>query len=412
MKHPITLLTALLLAPLAALHAVEVRNLRCEHRENPLGVDAAKPRLSWIVAESAERAELRGQKQSAYQVLVASTPELLAKGTGDLWDSGRVMSDQSTLVEYAGKSLHSGMPCHWRVRVWDKDGAGSAWSEAATWTMGLLTPDSWKAKWIGAVAAAGQASATIQLRKEFALEKGIKRAVVSVCGLGFYELRLNGQKVGDRVLDPGWTNYRKTCLYSSYDVTAKLTRGRNAIGVMLGNGMYNVPGGRYVKFKGSFGPPKVILQLSVEHSDGTSTEVVSDESWAWAPGPVIFACIFGGEDYDARQEMPGWDKPGYDAGTFKPVVLPKEDKPVPSRRLPSAPPVDPAQLRKAVNQILPLLAERDPGAKDCLKDNRTTFRSTFTPEAYVEFEQLVRNSSFEPALEQLRKAVRKHGITL
>ena len=156
----------------------------------------------------------------------------------------------------------------------------------------------------------GRPSATIQLRKEFALEKEIKRAVVYVCGLGFYELRLNGQKVGDRVLDPGWTNYRKTCLYTAYDVTAQLTRGRNAIGVMLGNGMYNVPGGRYVKFTGSFGPPKVILQLYVEHADGTSTVVVSDESWTWAPSPVVFSCIYGGEDYDARQEMPGWDKAG------------------------------------------------------------------------------------------------------
>ncbi|MCY3018323.1 MAG: glycoside hydrolase family 78 protein, partial [Planctomycetota bacterium] len=164
-------------------------------------------------------------------------------------------------------------------------------------------------------------SATIQLRKEFALDKEIKRAVAYVCGLGFYELRMNGRKVGDRVLDPGWTNYRKTCLYTAYDVTAQLTRGRNALGVMLGNGMYNVPGGRYVKFKGSFGPPKVIVQLYVEHADGTSTVVVSDESWTWAPSPVVFSCIYGGEDYDARKEMPGWDKAGFDAGALKPAVV-------------------------------------------------------------------------------------------
>ena len=320
-RHLFPLLTALLLVSFAGLYGAEVRALRCEYRENPLGIDAAKPRLSWIIRERAQKAEVRGQKQTAYQVLVASTPERLAKDNGDLWDSGKVASDQSILVDYAGKLLQSGVQCHWKVRVWDKDGAGSEWSDAATWTMGLLTPDSWCAKWIGAVATAGQTSAPIQLRKEFALEKGIRRAVVSVCGLGFYELRLNGQKIGDRVLDPGWTNYRKSCLYSTYDVTGQLTRGRNAIGVMLGNGMYNVQGGRYAKFRGSFGPPKVILQLAVEHSDGTSTVVVSDESWTWAASPVVFSCIYGGEDYDARQEMPGWDKPGYDAGIFKPVVI-------------------------------------------------------------------------------------------
>ena len=493
---------ALLLVPQTGLHAVEVRGLRCEYRENPLGVNAVKPRLSWIIEPGGQKTEVRGQKQTAYQVLVASTPELLAKDKGDLWDSGKLVSDQSTLVEYAGRSLESRLCCHWKVRIWDKDGTATAWSNGATWTMGLLTPDSWNAQWIGAVATVAQPSstgggigyhaaeaareneekwvqvdlgksvaidrvvlhtmyhgypgnpingfgfpirfrvevsddadfkkskavtdhtaadypnpghaavpfdaggvsaryvrvtatklwnrrggerpycfalaqlevfsagknvalkaavaakdsvegsewakanltdgqrfsaprevqlkadvanvkpsATIQLRKEFALEKEIKRAVVYVCGLGFYELRLNGQKVGDRVLDPGWTNYRKTCLYSAYDVTGQLTRGRNAIGVMLGNGMYNVPGGRYVKFRGSFGPPKVILQLYVEHADGTSTVVVSDGAWTWAPSPVVFSCIYGGEDYDARQEMPGWDKPGYNAGAFKPVVV-------------------------------------------------------------------------------------------
>jgi alpha-L-rhamnosidase len=351
MKITPSLLTALLLAPLAALHAVEVRELRCEYRENPLGVDAAKPRLSWIIGERGRKTDVRGQKQTAYQVLVASTPELLAKDKGDLWDSGKVASDQSILVEYAGKPLESFQHCFWKVRVWDKDGAGSAWSAAAMWTMGLLTPEAWNARWIGAVATAGQTSSVIQLRKEFALEKGVKRAVVSVCGLGFYELRLNGQKVGDRVLDPGWTNYRKTCLYSTYDVTGQLTGGRNALGVTLGNGMYNVAGGRYVKFTGSFGPPKVILHLLVEHPDGTSTVVVSDGSWTWSPSPVVFSCIYGGEDYDARRELPGWDEPGYEAGAFKPVAL--VDGPGGQLAAQAAPPVKVMKEYKPVNVTQP-----------------------------------------------------------
>ena len=339
---------------------VAVQNLRCEYLADPLGIDVARPRLSWVIAALKSeignlkseignlkseignlKSELpRGQKQTAYQVLVASTPELLAKDQGDLWDSGKVASDQSIQVEYggpstplrarpstglmAGKALESGMRCHWKVRVWlaggeGKDGKASDWSQPASWTMGLLTPEDWQAKWIGAVDT--KPSAMIQLRKEFTIAKDIKRAVAYICGLGFYELRMNGQKVGDRVLDPGWTNYRKRCLYTAYDVTAQLTRGQNAVGVMLGNGMYNVPGGRYVKFKGSFGPLKVILQLCVEYADGTSTVVVSDESWTWAPSPVVFSCIFGGEDYDARKEIPGWDKAGRETDAFAPAIV-------------------------------------------------------------------------------------------
>ena len=334
--------------------AADVTRLRCEYRDNPLAIDVATPRLSWIMDNPKSKiqdskSELpRGQKQTAYQVLVASSPDLLKKDTGDLWDSGKVMSDQSTQVAYAGKPLAARSRCHWKVRVWlaqsdGKEATGgntdnkqqttdngstdraSAWSEPAIWTMGLLTPEDWSAKWIGAADKDGAGklppSAAIQLRKEFMLQKPVKRAEVYVCGLGFYELRLNGRKVGDHVLDPGWTNYRKSCLYTTYDVTAQVTRGGNALGVMLGNGMYNVPGGRYAKFKGSFGPPKVILHLHIEYTDGTSTAVVSDGSWTWAPSPVVFSCMFGGEDYDARMEMPGWDKTGFKGGTFQAAAV-------------------------------------------------------------------------------------------
>ena len=302
--------------------------LSCEYLQNPMGIDVVHPRLSWRLEVAAEGPETtRGVMQSAYRILVASSSEELAEDVGDLWDSGKTASYQNLYVEYAGKALLSRQRCYWKVRVWDQMGTASPWSGPAEWAMGLLTAEDWKAKWIGAAGndQAGsdavdlKPSATIQLRKEFAVEKAIKRAVAYVCGLGFYELRLNGRKVGDRVLDPGWTNYRKRCLYTTYDVTAQLTRGRNAVGVMLGNGMYNVPGGRYVKFKGSFGPPKVIMELYVEYADGTSTVVVSDESWTWAPSPVVFSCIFGGEDYDARKEIVGWDKAGCASGAFIPV---------------------------------------------------------------------------------------------
>ena len=508
-----------------------VKNLRCEYLSDAMGIEAAQPRLSWIIESGVQKAKDRGQKQTAYQVLVASTEKLLKKDKGDLWDSGKVASDQSAHVRYAGQPLASRQRCCWKVRIWDKDDKPSDWSDGATWTMGLLMPEEWKAQWIGAVAKAepqgtaqgtvgyhaeeagreddvkwvqadlgksvpiervvlhalnhgdagnpvkgfgfpirfrievsddaefkaakviadstaadhpnpghvavpfdaggvtaryvrvtatklwnrqrgekpycfalaqlevlsagknvalkaavtakdsvenwgwakanltdGQRfsekrlteslhaddvkpSAGIQLRKEFALDKDVKRAVAYVCGLGHYELRLNGHKVGDRVLDPGWTNYRKRCLYTAYDVTDRLTRGPNAVGVMLGNGMYNVPGGRYVKFSGTFGTPKMILHLFVEYADGTSATVVSDGSWTWAPSPVVFTCVYGGEDYDARKEMPGWDKAGFNAAAFKPVVA--VDGPGGRLSAQAAPPIKVMQAFKAVKVTQP-----------------------------------------------------------
>ena len=142
-----------------------------------------------------------------------------------------------------------------------------------------------------------------------------------VSGLGQHEVRLNGQKVGQAVIEPSWSNYRKTCYYRTCDVTALLRPGENAIGVMLGNGMYNVVGGRYIKFKGSFGPPKLICQLEVEHADGSRTVVASDGSWKWSDGPIRFSCTFGGEDYDAREEQSGWDAAGFDDAAWSAVSV-------------------------------------------------------------------------------------------
>jgi alpha-L-rhamnosidase len=317
-----------------------VARLRCAYRANPLGVEAAHPRLSWGL-QSAQR----GQRQTAYQVLVASSAESLAKDQGDLWDSGKVVSDQSIHVPYAGKPLASRMQCYWKLRAWDKNDRPSSWSEPARWTMGLLKPTDWQARWIAA-------SAPLPLlRREFRVAKPVRRADLYVCGLGFYELHLNGQKVGDSVLDPGWTNYRKTCLYAAYDVTRQLVEGDNALGVMLGNGMYNVAGGRYTKFTGSFGPPKLVLQLHIEYADGSSSIVVSDGSWKTAAGPTTFSCIYGGEDYDARKEPAGWDRPGFDERSWTPARVVEG----PGGRLvaQSAPPIKVMQEFKTVKVTQP-----------------------------------------------------------
>ena len=286
-------------------------HLRCENLKNPLGIDELKPRLSWQVVATDPKA--RGVTQRAYQVVVASSPELLAKNQGDLWDSGEVASSQSLQVPYAGKPLVSLQHCFWKVCVWPQ--TGKAWSEPSAWAMGFLKDEEWKAKWIGA------SNPLALLRREFAVAKPVRCATAYIAGLGFHELRLNGAKVGNHELEPGWTDYRKACEYSAYDVTRLLKKGPNALGVMLGNGMYNVTGGRYTKFKGSFGDLKLILHLRVEYSDGTTDSVVSDDSWRASAGPVVFSCIYGGEDYDARKEIAGWDKPGFQDSTWTPVSI-------------------------------------------------------------------------------------------
>ena len=293
--------------------------LRCEYRQDPLGVETQHPRLGWTL-----RSSQRGQCQAAYRILVASSAEALAKNRSDLWDSAKILSGDSIHILYRGQPLQSSQQVFWKVRVWDKDGKASPWSRPASWTMGLVQPSDWKAKWIG-IEPQGEVRNEPKplplFRREFSLTRPVKRAVVHVCGLGFYELHLNGRKVGDQVLDPGWTNYRKRCLYATCDVTDQLVQGANALGVMLGNGMYNVTGGRYTKFTGSFGQPKLILQLHLEFADGAAFDVVSDESWRTAPGPIQFSCIYGGEDYDARREHTGWDRPGFNDSKWRTVAV-------------------------------------------------------------------------------------------
>ncbi|MHB8900163.1 MAG: family 78 glycoside hydrolase catalytic domain, partial [Thermoguttaceae bacterium] len=225
---------------------------------------------------------------------------------------------ESVHVRYAGKPLRSFQQCFWTVQAWTEN--ETARSEPAGWTMGFLPGDAWQARWIDAGGAEQTAPAALPLfRREFQVAQAVERATVFACGLGFHEIRVNGSKVGNHELEPGWTNYRKTCLYSAYDVTGLLKPGGNAVGVMLGNGMYNVTGGRYTKFLGSFGLPKLILELRVEYADGTTERIVSDRSWKTAAGPIRFSCIFGGEDYDAPSELPGWDSPGLDDSQWTPA---------------------------------------------------------------------------------------------
>jgi alpha-L-rhamnosidase len=458
-RIPLFTFLALLLASLVTLQGGEVGGLRCESLANPLGIDVTQPRLGWVMASTE-----RGEQQTAYQILVASSEKLLKQNQGDLWDSGKVASDQSIQVAYQGQPLASRRQCFWKVRVWDKDGQATAWSEPAQWTMGLLQPADWQATWIGwedsaksnaltgaqwiwfpegnpAVSAplgvryfrrtlslppghklvaatcdvtadntfemvingrnaargdnfeqvvspditellqAGDNVITVAvtnvgtapnpaglilklhiqfdtgdpldlvtdgqwesstdrnewtpakvlgpfgiapwnqltpgtrrlearyLRREFPVEKKVVRATTYVCGLGFFDLYLNGKKVSDHMMDPALSDYGKAVYYVTFDVTPYLKKGRNAMGVVLGSGRFFAPRLGAV----NYGYPRLLLQTEIAYADGTTERIVSDERWKLTTqGPIRANHEYDGEEYDARMEMPGWDRFGFD----------------------------------------------------------------------------------------------------
>ena len=466
---------AFALAALASLHTLGAETpgaltpvaLRCDWMVDPLGVDSAPPRLSWRL-----EGDGRGLRQSAWQVLVASSPERLAAGEGGVWDSGRVDSAEQLHIPYRGRALRSSQQVFWKARVWDQNGQASDWSEAASWTMGVVAPDDWQAHWIsdpdllgqtrrvlgyrsepadspeavkwvqvdleaarsleelrfhglrhsvaerlgfplrfrvevatredlsdasvvldqtgednnlwvslirvpldgvraryvrltatrlresegeyllalsqvealsgdenvamGAAVSASdsvegaswsaaaltdglvvpgtnpRANGTLLLRRELIARAGLRRALVDVSGLGQYELTLNGERVGSGLLTPGWTDYDEAALYDSYDVTRAMRAGPNAVGLLLGSGLYSVRDGRYTKLITAYRPPAAIARLRLEYTDGSVELVGTDESWRLAPGPIVFSHFYGGEDHDARLEPEGWDLPGFD----------------------------------------------------------------------------------------------------
>ena len=404
-----------------AAHTAKIEKLRCEYLTNPLGIGVTKPRLSWILASSR-----RGEKQTASQILVSSSPELLAKGTGDLWDSGKVNGDKSTHIEYAGKALTSRMRCYWKTRVWDRDGKPGQWSKPAMWTMGLLAPGDWKARWIDAsplplslsttvftirkatyeaVDGAGQKDVTAllsgmakngvvrvtvnnvalgddpafqhvkqlrvaydlsgksqeivvpenqvltipnvptpipYLRKTFTVQKKIRHASLYATALGIYELSLNGRRVGDHVLAPDWTDYRKRVRYQEYDVTSLLKSGPNALGGMVGNGWYSghIGNGGY-QFYGK--ASALLAQLEINYEDGTTDLILTDDSWKARNSPILSSDFMLGENYDARTEVRDWNSPQIKDGNeaeWKAVAIRNEP-------LPSALPFD-AQVTEPV----------------------------------------------------------------
>ena len=377
--------------------AVTVGQLRCEYLRNPLGIGETSPRLSWVI-----ESHRRGEMQTAYQILVASTAELLTADQGDLWDSGKVVSDESCQIIYSGKTLFSRQRCFWKVRIWDRFDHSTPWSPVARWQMGLLQPSDWKAQWIGANTPASNPPATLlirqaiyegverggavdvtsilarqvtnnylhvyvnnrtmggdpasnvvkrvrveyewggqafrkvvkenqtlvlpeepetvwYLRRSFAANLPIRRAVLYATALGLYEVHINGQPVGDHVLAPDWTDYRQRVRYQAYDVTSLLRRGDNAIAALLAGGWYSghIGNGRFQFFGRA---PLFLAQLEITFADGHTEQVVTDDSWKAHPSPILSSDFMLGEDYDARLEVKSWDAPRLDDRRWWPVT--------------------------------------------------------------------------------------------
>jgi hypothetical protein len=310
----------------SAEYHIEAVNLSCEKTVCPLGVEAQTPALGWQISS-----EGRNVVQKAYRILVADSREALDSDEGNCWDSGKTKSDNSIQIIYKGRELQPVETYYWKVKLWDEQNNESEWSDVSYWQMGLTTPASWSgAQWIafrelphekrvvpGIHGRGGDSMGKMEdtlplLRTEFDVAKPVEKATAFVSGLGHFEMNINGRKVGDHFLDPGWTQYDQYALYVTFDVTSLLKEGKNACGLMLGNGFYHTPRERYLKCVVSYGYPKAICKLLIEYTDGTIDEVVSNTGWKTAPSPVTFTGIYGGENYDARLEQRGWDLPGFD----------------------------------------------------------------------------------------------------
>lgn len=326
-------------------------HLKCEYLENPKGIDMHNPRFYWQLSSGEE-----GQFQKAYRLVVATSKALLHTDKGDMLDTGRKQSNQNTHIVYNGKALKPATSYFWKVKVWDKDGEEQAWSKIAAFTTGLFAEEDWKgAEWIAWRPQAQWAKEWWRkkavekecfewglpsyfgmrmnmwerynffdqnkydpaplYRKEFDASKKVVRAMAYISGLGYYELYINGQRIGDQVLDPGWTNYSKTILYASHDVTQQINSGKNAVGVMLGSGFYStraIDHWWFYREDGYVGQPKLICRLKIDYEDGSCENVVTDLSWKVTGGPVLYDGPHMGEIYDATKEIEGWATTGMD----------------------------------------------------------------------------------------------------
>jgi alpha-L-rhamnosidase len=340
------------------LSQLHMRDLRCQGLLNPLGICDAQPRLSWRC-----ESPLRSTSVSAYQVIVASTAALLRSDTGDLWDTGRVEQTSDVDIAYAGTSLISLRRAHWKVRVWDSNGAASDWSGPAWWEAAPVAGAAWDARWIEApwpVPVGADMFTTDDplplFRKGFVLEKAVQSARLLVTGLGWYEATINGEPIDDARLDPPWTDYRKRVLYRVHDVTNFLSKGTNAIALTAAHGWYNpLPlkmwGWLNVRDHLLVGRPRVIAQLHVTLDDGSEQTIVTDESWRVAPGPIVRSSVYLGEVFDARRCVPRWNFAGFDDAKWDRAVV--SSQPVGPLEAATIPPIREVERIEAARITMP-----------------------------------------------------------
>jgi hypothetical protein len=323
--------------------SIAVDKLRTEGRDNPLGIDIESPNFSWQI-----KTTQRGFKQSAFHLMVADDSINLTKNMVNIWNSYKQASTASNMVLYKGKKLLPAKKYYWKLKVWNTKGQSSSWSKIMSFTTGLFQASDWSnAKWIGyddlpdsLIVVPGvhspdakkladrlkQRTVVPLFRKEFQVKKKIVTASAFITGLGQYEMSINGERVGNSFLAPGWTHYDKRVLYNTYDITQQIKNGRNTVGVIVGNGFYNINRERYYKFTVAYGLPKMICKILVRYDDGSSQIIISDNSWKTSPSPIEYASIFGGEDYDATLEQEGWDRSGFDDKNWKQALLVKPVK--------------------------------------------------------------------------------------
>ncbi|MDB5110312.1 MAG: alpha-L-rhamnosidase, partial [Mucilaginibacter sp.] len=313
-----TLIVLLFFSVTTYAQTLSVKDLVCEYRTNPVGIDILKPRLSWKLSSTATAV-----MQSAYEIRV-TIGENAAGRNKALWKTGKIASDQSVNVEYNGPALTSRERCYWQVRVWDNKGNVSAWSDYNYWEMGLLHPQDWTAKWI----ISNNPADTVDgpnpiLRTSFLLNKPVKSARLYITAHGIFEAYLNGHRISADYFAPGWTSYNKRLQYETYDVTSLLKTGKNAGGASLGDGWYR---GHLDKWKNIYGKDLALLfQLEITFTDGTKTAIGSDGKWKSANGPVMSSSFYNGEIYDARLERTGWNLSDYDDSKWRSVGIINEE---------------------------------------------------------------------------------------
>lgn len=330
-----TFIGLIVFSTLTYAQSVTIQNLRSDYKVEPVGLDSRSPKFSWELLSVR-----RNVLQVAYQVLVSDNLNSLNADKGNIWDSKKIQSGMSVQVKYDGISLNSATKYYWKVRVWDNAGNVSPWSSVASWRTGLFENADWKnAQWIAfdkiqerdviVPALHGKGPKDLKpandvlplFRKPIVVKSKLKSATAYVCGLGYFEFSINGAKVGDHIMEPGWTKYDKEAQYVSFDVTSRLKAGKNALGVMLGNSFYYLPrDSRYRKLTGAYGYPKLRFLLKLEYTNGAVEYVNSDTTWKTSASPITYSSVYGGEDYDARLVQDGWNTVSYDAKKWKAVV--------------------------------------------------------------------------------------------